>query len=77
MNRNITLSIDENLLQKARLACRKRNLSLNNFVRNRLEELVHQDEEYQGAQRRMAELIERRPIRIGKKTWTRAQLHER
>ena len=77
MKRNVTLSIDENLVKEARLVCQKRNLTLTKFIRSQLTELVHHDQEYQGGMRRMAKLMKKRPITVGKVSWTRAELHER
>lgn len=77
MKRNLTLSIDEDLLHKARIACQKRKSTLTKFVRDQLENLVHHDEEYQEGMNRIVDLIKKRPIRVGPKTWTRDELHER
>ena len=77
MKRNVTLSIDEDLIQKARLVCQKRNLTLTKFIRSQLVEIVHHDQEYQGGMRRMARLMKKRPISVGQISWTRAELHER
>ena len=77
MKKNLTLALDEDLIHKARIACQKRNTTLTRFVRSQLEDLVHNDGEYQEAMERIAELIKKKPIRVGKKTWTREELHER
>ena len=77
MKRNLTLSIDEDLLNKARIICQKRQTSLTKHVRNLLEELVAHDEEYEIAMNRIITLMNEMPIRIGKKTWSREELHER
>ena len=77
MKRNVTLAIDENLLERARMVCQKRNLTLTKFVRSELEKLVHRDEEYQNGMRRMAKAMKKRPITVGERTWTRDELHER
>ena len=77
MKKNLTLALDEDLIHKARIACQKRNTTLTRFVRDQLENLVHNDREYQEAMERIGELIKKRPIRVGKKTWTREELHER
>lgn len=77
MKRNVTLAIDENLLERARMVCQKRNLTLTKFVRSELEKLVHRDVEYQDGMRRMARAMKKRPITVGERTWTRDDLHER
>lgn len=77
MKRNLTLSIDEDLLKKARIICQKRHTTLTKYVRSHLETLVHHDEEYQGAMKRIIALMNERPIRVGERTWSRGDLHER
>ena len=77
MKKNLTLALDEDLIHKARIACQKRNTTLTKFVKFQIEDLVHHDGEYQEAMERIAELIKKRPIRVGKKTWTREEIHER
>lgn len=77
MKRNLTLSLDEDLLQRARLLCEKRNTTLTKFVRSQLEELVHHDEDYQEAIKRITALMKKRPIRVDRKNWTKDELHER
>ncbi|MFZ7111666.1 MAG: DUF6364 family protein, partial [Desulfatiglandales bacterium] len=77
MKRNLTLSIDDDLLNKARIICQKRHTTLTKFVRSHLESLVHHDEEYQGAMKRIIALMNERPIRVGEKAWSREALHER
>lgn len=77
MKRNLTLSIDEDLLNKARIICQKRHMTITKYVRSHLETLVHHDEEYQNAMKRIIALMKERPIRVGEKTWSREELHER
>jgi len=61
MRRNLTLSLDEDVLYKARIACQKRKTTLTKFVRGQLENLVHHDEQYQEAMNRIIDLIKKRP----------------
>ena len=77
MKRNLTLSIDEDLLNKARIICQKRRTTLTKHVRALLEELVLHDEEYKSAMTRIIALMNEKPIGVGKKTWSRDDLHER
>ncbi len=77
MRLNLTLSLDEDVLYKARIACQKRKTTLTKFVRGQLENLVHHDEQYQEAMNRIIDLMKKRPIQVGPKTWTRNELHER
>ncbi len=77
MKRNLTLSLDEQLLRLARAVCQKRNMTLTQYIRDQLETMVSRDEEYQKSMDRIAALMKKRPIRVEPKTWTREELHER
>ena len=77
MKRNLTLSMDEHLLLRARIVCQKRNTTLTGFIRGQLEEMVSRDEEYHNSMNRITALMKKRPIRVGSKKWTRDELHER
>ena len=77
MKRNLTLSIDEDTLNRARIICQKRHTTLTKHVRSLLEELVQHDEGYKSAMNRVITLMNERPIRVGEKTWSREELHER
>lgn len=77
MRRNLTLSLDEDVLYKARMVCQKRKTTLTQVIRDYLEKLVKQDDEYMEASKFIEEKMKQRPIWVGKKTWTREELHER
>ena len=77
MRRNLTLSVDEDVLHKARMVCQKRKITLTQVIRDYLEKLVKQDDEYMEALKFIEEKMKQRPIWVGKKTWTREELHER
>lgn len=74
---NLTLAIDDELLHEARRVALERKTSVNQLVREYLEELVAGSER----RRRAWERIERRmrdsKLVIGPRTWTRDDLHER
>ena len=77
MKKNLTLSLDENLLRQARTVCQKRRTTLTQVIREFLEKLAHEDEQYREAQKFIEEKIRQKPIWVGEKTWTREELHER
>jgi len=77
MKKNLTLSLDENLLRQARTVCQKRRTTLTQVIREFLEKLAHKDEEYMEAWKFIQEKMRQRPIWVGEKTWTREELHER
>lgn len=77
MARNLTLTIDEELIRVARKVALDRNTSVNNLVREFLEGLVAESGEQRAAMTQIEELFRRKPFAVGKKNWTRADLHER
>ena len=74
---NLTLKIDDKLLEKARLLAVNRKTSINTIVRRRLEEFVKSDLSRQAALKGLESFYSRCGARVGKKTWTRDELHER
>ena len=74
---NLTLKIDDKLLEKARLLASRRNTSINAIVRRRLEEFVSSDLSRQAAIKGLESFYNRCEARIGRKTWTRDEIHER
>ncbi len=76
-NNNVTLAVDEDLLRAARKVALDRNTSVNQLVRDFLAQLVRESGRQQAAAKRMDEIFKRHRIRIGRRTWTREDLHER
>lgn len=79
---NLTMTVDRDLLRKARQQARARHMSLNALVRQYLAELAAELEEAQPGDReaRAAELLalfEQEPVNVGPRCWTRQELHER
>lgn len=75
---NITMSIDEELLKKARKVAIERNTSLNNLVREYLTTLVETENmQRELAVRELRQLYADSRAEVGEKTWTRDSLHER
>ena len=77
MPRNLTLTIDEELIRAARKVALDRNTSVNNLVRGFLETLVAESGEQRAAMFRIEEFFQDKPFAVGKKNWTRERLHER
>jgi hypothetical protein len=77
VSRNLTLAIDDGLLRAARKVAIERDTTVNHLVRGFLEELVAESGEQRKALKNIEQLFEERPFVIGKKNWTRADLHER
>ena len=74
----MTLSIDEKLLKEARQAALELDTSVNELVREYLQEVVWKqrtkDTAFIDEWRRM---MEAHPISMKQRTWTRDEIHER
>ena len=77
---NITLSVDDELLKEVRKIAVERDTTLTGLVRAYLQELAAEHAK-SGRKRRELEALERTfekfQFRIGKRTWTREDLHAR
>ena len=79
-NVNITLTLDDNLVKKARRIALERDTTLAGMVRDYLESLAAEDAAF-GRKHRQQEALERTfkrfRLRIGKRTWKREDLYAR
>jgi hypothetical protein len=75
--KNITLSIDEDVLREARKIAAERGTTVNAMVRASLAEIVAQKKRTRDALNRMRELAEKGGMEVGDKMWNRGDLHER
>ena len=77
---NITLSLDEDLVKRARKIAVEQDTTLTGLVRDYLTELARQDAAA-GRKRRERKALERSfqefRFKVGKRTWKRADLYER
>lgn len=74
---NLTLKIDDRLLDKARRLALRRNTSINAIVRQKLEEFVSTDLNREATLKGIEAFFSRSKAQIGKKTWNRDEIHER
>ncbi len=74
---NLTLKVDDQLLNKARRLALRRNTSINAIVREKLEEFVASDLRREATLKGIEAFFTRSRAQIGKKTWSRDELHER
>ena len=75
---NITLAIEEDIVKKVRKLAVERNTSLNALVRETLHQLAAREE--LRTEERISELMtcfETTPGKMGVKSWSREDLHER
>ena len=75
---NLTLSIDADLLKRARKIAIDRDSSLTGLIRGFLEELLRREETgNEVAAAELEELFRRSAMVVGTKSWSRDELHER
>ena len=75
--KNITLSVDENVLAAVRRHAAERNSTVNALVREYLACLAAHEDRAKRARARLRELSAQSQGRLGKKTLTREELHDR
>lgn len=75
---NITMSVDEKLIKKARKVAIERGTSLTGMVREFLTEVAHRDEaQKKAAVRKLKNIFTKNSIDLSNKSWNREDLHER
>ena len=77
MQKNLTLTIDDDLLRDARKVALDRNTSVNQLVRDFLAGLVRETDRRRAAMADLDEMFRTTRIRVGRRAWTREDLHER
>ena len=75
--KNITLSVDEPVLKAAKLYAAERNSSVNALVREFLTSIAEREGRARKARRRIRQLSSRSKARVGRKSWSRDDLHAR
>ncbi len=75
--KNITLSVDETVLHTVRLYAAERGSTVNALVREFLTGLANREDRTRKARQRIMELSKRSRAKIGSRSWTREELHER
>jgi hypothetical protein len=75
--RNITLSVDEDVLAAVRRHAAERNSTVNALVREYLANLAAHEDRARQARARLRQLSRQSAGRLGKKTWSREALHDR
>lgn len=75
---NVTLSIDKNLLKRARIVALKHDTTVNAMIRDFLEKEVSKHEKSSNTTiEALEKLFAKTQVSVGKITWTREELHER
>ncbi len=74
---NLTLVIEEDLLQEARAVAAKSHTSVNELVRHYLQQIVGKEQRRLAALDRIRGLLDRPSVTIGGRLPNRDELHER
>lgn len=74
---NVTVKIDDELLAKARLLAAQRKTSINAIVKQKLEEFVATDLRREATLQGLEEFYARSRAKVGNKSWSRDEVHER
>ena len=75
--KNITLAVDETVLEQVRVYAAKRKTTVNRLVRNHLEQLATSEQRAGSARERLLKLAEESPGRMGPDwKWNREDAYE-
>ena len=74
---NLTITVDDEVLRRARIRALERGVSVNALLRDYLEAFTGSRGSRDRAVRSLLELAERTASGRGEQTWTRDELHER
>lgn len=75
--KNITLSVDDDVLAAVRRHAAEHNRTVNALVREYLTNLAGQEDRARRARARLRQLSKQSRGQLGEKTWTREELHDR
>lgn len=75
--KNITLSVEDKVLAAVRRYAAVRDSSVNAMVREFLNSIAEREDRAAHARARLEELSRQSEARIGRKNWSREDLHER
>jgi hypothetical protein len=73
---NLTLQLDADVVQRAKIMAAKRRTSVSALVAKELDELVNREDRYEASRLRAFELLDRARPRGGR-TWRREDLYDR
>lgn len=74
---NVTLTLDDDLVKKVRKIAVDRETTLTGMVREYLKQVTEEEEAKRRQLEALRESFRKHQWNFGKKTWTRADLHER
>lgn len=75
--KNITLAVDDEVLDAVKIYAAERKTTVNAIVRAELERIAKAEDRSARARRRLLELAENSKAEMGQVTWKRDELYER
>ena len=75
--RNLTLAIEDEVLEAARRLALERGTTVNQLVRDHLAHLVTREDRRRAAAERLKRAMQEELTEVGPHTWTREDLHAR
>jgi hypothetical protein len=75
--KNITLAVEDAVLEQVKVIAAKRQTSVNGLVRDYLSQLARSEDRTERARRRLLELAAESKAEVGPVTWTRDDLYDR
>jgi hypothetical protein len=77
LKRNITLSLEEDLLKKAKLVAAKKEMSVSGLLTEQLTRVIMEEDQYEASRRRALSRLKKGFHLGGRILATREELHER
>ena len=77
VKQNLTITLDSELLKAARKVALDRDTSVNQLVRNYLEQLIDATDQHTENVKKLREIFRTSKARLGKITWKREDLYDR
>jgi hypothetical protein len=75
--KNLTMRMDENILREARRIALERGTTVSAMIREYLDGLVMEEDRKDRARREILEMCQNSTAEIGRKDWSREDLHDR
>ncbi len=75
--KNITLSVEEEVLTAIRRYVAQRDTTVNKLVRDFFQNITQQQEKACQVRKQLRQMSQRSKARIGSATWNREELHDR
>jgi hypothetical protein len=77
MKQNVTISLDRQMIRKAKIVAARRDTSISGLLAQQIEILVGEEEEYERAERQAVALLDQGFHLGGSTPASREELHER